>query len=72
MADASFPCRNNLGRALRDRISITGLTSGLVSLTASRNDGAESISVHLTPEDILQFAAEALKVADLAAERQLP
>ncbi len=72
MVRASFLCRNPLGLTLRDRIELWPTASGRVAITASRNDGAEVISVHLSPEDILEFATEALRLADEIASRELP
>lgn len=60
-----------MGRRLHDRVELGYTTSGLVAITASRNAAAETISVHLFPEDVLRFATEALKIADEIAEREL-
>ncbi len=69
MAEASFPCRSRLGVALRDRIELCSVpSSGQVAIVASREGGTQTISVHLSPEDILQFATEALRLADICAE----
>jgi hypothetical protein len=57
---------------MRDRVELHPTPGGLVAIRATRDDAASMISVHLSPEDILQFAAEALRIADEIAERELP
>ena len=71
MVRASYPCRNPLGRTTGDGVDLTPTASGLVAITATREGGSKAISIHLSPEDILQFATEALRLADEVAERAL-
>lgn len=66
MVEASFPYRT-----MRDRIELTRTHDGRVAITASRDGGTQTISVHLSPEDILQFAQDALHLADEIAEREI-
>lgn len=66
--DGIFRCRNPIGATLRDSLALSLTTGGQVVILASREEGSTVISVHLTPEDVLRFAAEALRLADICAK----